>query len=97
MKNELIEQDETIEDKWHYWVWKCEVSDSRMRPKGKKITSGCGHVNLRKSQKTLVASGNFQDKCRNAECRRGRRLNGGNTSVFTTKDEAVRFMRKVEQ
>ena len=97
MKNELIDENEMIEDKWQYWVWKCEVSDSRMRPLGKQITAGCGHVNLRKSQKTLVASGNFQDKCRNIECRRGRRLNGGNTSIFTTKDEAVRFMRKVEQ
>ena len=102
MKNELINEDEAIaetiqheDDKWHYWVWKCECSDYRMRPKGRYITDGCGHVNVRKSQKTLVASGNFQDKCRN--CGRGRRLNGGNTSVFQTKDEADRYIRRLSQ
>ena len=102
MENELIRQEEEIDglnhhedDKWHYWVWKCECSDTRMRPNGRAITSGCGHINVRKSQKALVASGNFQDKCRN--CGRGRRLNGGNTSIFVSKDDADRYVRRLSQ
>ena len=105
MNTELIQEDEAIveinqqeEDKWNYWVWKCQCSDDRMRPNGNKITEGCGHVNVRKSQRDMTGhkpKGGFQDKCRN--CGRGRRLNGGNTSIFSTKEEADRHVRRLLQ
>ena len=112
MNNELIKEDEAIaetiqqeEDKWNYWVWQCQCSDDRMRPNGNKITEGCGHVNVRKSQRDMTGhkpKGGFQDKCRGIlengkKCGRGRRLNGGNTSIFRSKIEADRHVRRLLQ
>ena len=94
MNTEVIEEEA---NEWSYFVWKCENSDERMRPRGKPISSGCGEVNIRKSKQMLKRGNDIQDKCRIRKCRRGRRLNGGNTSIFTTKDEAERFVRKVEE
>mgnify|MGYP003687393517 CR=1 FL=1 len=91
MNTEVIEEEA---NEWSYFVWKCENSDERMRPRGKPISSGCGEVNIRKSKQILKRGNDIQDKCRN--CRRGRRLNGGNTAVFYTKEEAVQYKEGLE-
>ena len=91
MTTEVIEEEE---EKWMYFVWKCEIGDDRMRPRGKKLTTGCNHVNMRKSKQVLKRDNDIQDKCRN--CGRGRRLNGGNTSVFYSLEEARAYMEGLQ-
>jgi hypothetical protein len=84
------------EHKWMYFVWKCEIGDDRMRPNGKALTKGCNSINIRKSTKELRKGNDIQDKCRHCESKRGRRLNGGNTSVFYTLEEALEHKEGLE-
>jgi len=73
---------------WMYLVWVCELPENMTthRPAGKKITKGCGNVNIRRSKVPLTRKANVQDKCRN--CGRGRRLNNGNTYIYFDEIEA---------
>jgi len=77
---------------FHYLTWVCEVGDDRMRPKGNQLTEGCALTNIRKTKLQLLAKkpngkkNHVQDKCRN--CNRGKRLNGGNTRNWPTKEQA---------
>lgn len=91
MNTEFVREEE---NEWMYFVWKCEIGDDRMRPRGKKLSTGCNHVNMRKSKQVLKRDNDIQDKCRN--CGRGRRLNGGNTSVFYSLDEARAYMEGLQ-
>jgi hypothetical protein len=81
---------------WMYLVWVCECPDNMTvhRPAGKKMTQGCGHVNIRRSKVPLTRKANVQDKCRGflpdgTKCGRGRRLNNGNTYIFFDEIEAM--------
>jgi len=91
VNTELLEEEA---NEWMYFVWKCETGDERMRPRGNRLSIGCNHVNLRKSKQLLKRENDIQDKCRN--CGRGRRLNGGNTSVFYDLEQARAYMEGLQ-
>ena len=84
-----------IEIDRHFWVYKCEATDSRMRPNGKKISEGCKVWGIKSSKYSdLNDKGNewgVQGLCK--ECGRKRRLNAstGKIKGFKSKEAAQEY------
>tara|TARA_B110000444_G_scaffold192228_1_gene182100 strand:+ start:218 stop:514 length:297 start_codon:yes stop_codon:yes gene_type:complete len=74
--------------KYHY-VWTCEASDLRQRPKGRPMSEGCGKKNVRTTK-------NFFEKKVKGRCKscggRRRNLNEGNVQFFIDRQSALEYI-----
>lgn len=78
-----------------YVTWICEGGDPRMRPRGRKMTTGCGLTNYKVSKQTFERppKGGIKGLCRH--CGRKRNLNPGNVSFHESKEAMIHHVEIV--
>jgi len=78
-------------DNRQYLTWACAGGDVRMRPRGKKMSTGCGFTNTRATNRDIynLPKGGLKGVCK--FCKRKRNLNPGIVRTHHDKQDMVRF------
>ena len=84
-----------IENEIKYVTWICEGGDPRMRPRGRKMTTGCNVTNYRTSNQNFTSQpkGKIKGLCRG--CGRKRNLNAGNVRFHLSKEAMIHHVETV--